>query len=152
MENAAKALIMAAGVLIAMLMLTVFMYMYTRMRESTSDIYSALTEPEIAKFNQKFLAYEGRGVDGKNYMNIQDVVTLINLVKNNNLSDKSLTKISFYLDDNPINIDDYDYVGNLETEKDKEYICEFNYGRTTEGIYINPETKLVERINIKEKS
>ena len=79
MENASKALLIAAGVLIGILLLTLFAYVYTKLRTDTSEIYSALNRPEISKFNQKFLNYEGR-----QDMTIQDVVTIVNLAKDNN--------------------------------------------------------------------
>ena len=79
MENASKALLIAASVLIGILLLTLFAYVYTKLRTDTSEIYSALNRPEISKFNQKFLNYEGR-----QDMTIQDVVTIVNLAKDNN--------------------------------------------------------------------
>ena len=62
MENASKALLIAAGVLIAILILTLFSYLMRQMGSSTSGIYSKLSQREITEFNQKFLNYEGRGI------------------------------------------------------------------------------------------
>ncbi len=88
MENAAKALLISAGVLIGILLLTLFAYVYTHLRNDTSEIYSALNHPEISKFNQKFLNYEGR-----QDLTIQDVVTIVNLAKDNNEAQRRQTTI-----------------------------------------------------------
>ncbi len=88
MENASKALLIAASVLIGILLLTLFAYVYTKLRTDTSEIYSALNRPEISKFNQKFLNYEGR-----QDLSIQDVVTIVNLAKDNNEMQRKQTTV-----------------------------------------------------------
>lgn len=107
MENASKALLIAAGVLIAILLLTLFSYLFGRMAESSSKFYSIMEEHEIAEFNQQFLNYKGRGVDvvghdtsGNpiyNDMTVQDVVTIVNLAKDNNKNKKRPTKVTVYV-------------------------------------------------------
>lgn len=94
MENAAKALIMAGAVLLAILVLSVMNYIFRDMAGSSSDIYGELEESDITKFNQKFLNYDGRGTttddEGNpiNPLNIQDVVTIVNIAKENNKNGK----------------------------------------------------------------
>ena len=103
MENASKALLIAGGVLLAILVLTLYMYIYTKMANDTSEIYSALNHPETSKFNQKFLNYEGRGtrviLDAQgnstfDYLTIQDVVTIVNMAKDNNDAQRNPTTIA----------------------------------------------------------
>lgn len=79
MENASKALLISAGVLLAILLLSLFAYLMRQMGTSTSGIYSTLSQHEISEFNQKFLNYEGR-----ENLSIQDVITIVNLAKDNN--------------------------------------------------------------------
>ncbi len=79
MENASKALLISAGVLLAILLLSLFAYLMRQMGASTSGIYSTLSQHEISEFNQKFLNYEGR-----ENLSIQDVITIVNLAKDNN--------------------------------------------------------------------
>ena len=93
MENASKALLIAAGVLIAILILTLFSYLMRQMGSSTSGIYSKLSQREITEFNQKFLNYEGR-----ENLSIQDVITIVNLAKDNNKSKKRPTVIKVTVD------------------------------------------------------
>jgi hypothetical protein len=65
MENASKALLIAAAVLIAILLLTLFSYLMTRMSENTARIHAIMEQSEIAEFNQQFFNYEGRGTNIK---------------------------------------------------------------------------------------
>ncbi len=95
MENASRALIMAGGVLIAILLLTLFSYLFGQMASGTSSVYQTIEKHEIDEFNQQFLNYEGRGKTplhrktetGEdeiyyNYLKPQDVATLLNLAQN----------------------------------------------------------------------
>lgn len=79
MENAAKALFIAAGVLLAILLLTLFSYLSSQMADSVRDIYDLLEQSDVSEFNQQFIAYEGRS-----NLTIQDVVTIVNLAKDAN--------------------------------------------------------------------
>lgn len=76
MENTAKALIIAGGVLIAILLASLFTYLARTMADSTEPFYSMMDDNEIAEFNQRFLKYEDR-----EDLTVQDVATIINLVK-----------------------------------------------------------------------
>lgn len=88
MENASKALLIAGGVLIAILLLTLFSYLFTQMASSTSSIYNSMSKHEIDEFNQQFLNYEG-----KKELTAQDVETLINLAEDARKNKKIEVKI-----------------------------------------------------------
>ena len=79
MENASKALMIAGGALILILLFTVMNYVFRNMGSSSSEIYDTMSESEITEFNQQFLNY-----DGRTDLTIQDVVTIVNLAKDNN--------------------------------------------------------------------
>jgi len=79
MENASKALLIAGGVLIAILVASLGVYFARNFAEQTSRLYQMMESSKKAEFNQKFMKY-----DGSTELNIQDVVTLINLAKNSN--------------------------------------------------------------------
>jgi len=119
MENASKALLISAGVLIAILLLSLFSYMMKQMGHSTSEIYSTLSQHEISEFNQKFLNYEGR-----EDLSIQDVITIVNLAKDNNISEKRPTVIE-------VKVDGFDWAQKpseelralLKQHLDKTYKC-----------------------------
>ena len=90
MENASKALLIAGGVLIAILLLSLFAYITRQMGDSTAGIYSMLSQHEISEFNQQFINFEDRDLTA------QDVATLINLARDSNEKAKFPTEIAIY--------------------------------------------------------
>lgn len=80
MENASKALIMAAGVLIGVLILSLAIYLFIDFGTTSAKINSQVAEQQIAQFNSKFAAYEGQ--DG---LTIYDVITVASLANENNI-------------------------------------------------------------------
>lgn len=158
MENASKALLMAGGALIAMLVMSLGIYFYRTLSDATGEIYSRMEQKKIIDFNQKFLKYNNTEVT------IQDIITMINLAKDNN------RKYSFKPEDRPtdpensnsyyitveigekvFNNDDY-IIENAEQYQDndittiltekmssvdaaKTYNCEVNVNDTTQ--YVN---------------
>lgn len=61
MENASKALIMAAGVLIGILTISLMVYLFNRLGQSNKLIYNQIQEREVQEFNSKLL--QGGGED-----------------------------------------------------------------------------------------
>ena len=133
MENASKALLISAGVLIAILLLTLFSYLMRQMGDSTSGIYSTLSQHEITEFNQKFLNYEGR-----DNLSIQYVVTIINLAKDNNEKLNRPTIIEVKVDGSDWPDKTLDVV---KQNLDKTYTCS--------NVNINQSTLLVKEVIIK---
>lgn len=80
MENASKALIMAAGVLIGILILSLAAYLYMDFGTSASQVNSQVKEQQMAQFNNKFTSYEGQ--EG---LTIYDVITVASYAHENNL-------------------------------------------------------------------
>lgn len=148
MENASKALLMAGGVLIAILLLTLFAYLFGKMASSTSSIYQTIEKHEIDEFNQQFLNYEGRGIikrknakgeEVPNYLTPQDVATLINLAQNSEKNSKFNAKVEVTLGGKPISKTSKEWLQeNGSTEK--KYICQ--------SIHVNSDTLLVDRVEI----
>lgn len=136
------------------------------MAERTSGVYSTLESPEITEFNQQFLNYEGRGIarDTVNnkihYLTIQDVVTLINIAKDNEKKEKMNTAITIYVkllsgggfSNGWMNVEP---ARLLLENADRKFKCGYNDGTNTGatgqvGVYINTDTKLVEAVYIEE--
>lgn len=119
MENASKALIIAGGVLIVILVLTLFAYINTKMGSGTHNLYSRLEDHDITEFNQKFLNY-----DGNKNLKIQDVVTLINTANNANKNNNIEAQVSVlvnnasYLDKSTDALNEL-----LMNNADKTYTC-----------------------------
>lgn len=144
MENASKALLMAGGVLIAILLLTLFAYLFRQMSDSTSSIYSTLEQSDIAEFNQRFLNFEGRGIrTGTEPLTIQDVATLINLAQDSEEDPKFAAKIKILYNGNDLTQTE-NYTTWLENNKasTKTYNC-------TE-VHVNTETRLVDSVTIED--
>ena len=93
MENASKALIIAGGVLVAILLLSLFSYMFTRMSNNTSNIVKIMEQSKIREFNQQFFNYEGR-----DDLTIQDIATMVNIANDNNKTAKFPVKVEIIVD------------------------------------------------------
>lgn len=149
MENASKALLMAGGVLIAILLLTLFAYLFGQMASSTSSIYQTIEKHEIDEFNQQFLNYEGRGIikrknakneDVLNYLTPQDVATLINLAQNSEKNSKFNAKVEVTLDGTSISSKTSKEWLEENGSTENKYKCQ--------SIHVNPDTLLVDKVEI----
>ncbi len=78
MENASKALLMAAGVLIGVLILSLAVYLFANFGTASAEIHKQKDMNEINKFNTQFTSYEGKECT------IHDIVSVADLAINNN--------------------------------------------------------------------
>ena len=78
MENASKALLMAAGVLIGVLILSLAVYLFANFGTASAEIHKQKDMNEINKFNTQFTSYEGKECT------IHDIVSVTNLAIDNN--------------------------------------------------------------------
>ena len=81
MENASKALLMAAGVLIGILILSLAVFLFANFGAASAEAHKQNEENQIQQFNVQFTAYQGR-----TDITIHDIVTVVNLAKSNNQS------------------------------------------------------------------
>lgn len=79
MENASKALIMAAGVLIGILILSLAVYLFTTFGATSAELHKQNDDNRINQFNAQFTSYVG-----KQGITIYDVITVANLATDNN--------------------------------------------------------------------
>ncbi len=76
MENASRALLMAGGVLIAIIIISIAVYMFTTY-SNVGTRYETITESnEKIKFNTNFTKFEGR-----TDITAQEIVTIVNFAK-----------------------------------------------------------------------
>lgn len=73
MENASKALIMAGGVLISILIISFMVFVFRKGGKVGAAYDAQISENEIAKFNSQFEVYQG------NENSFFDVITVVNL-------------------------------------------------------------------------
>ena len=86
MENASKALIMAAEVLIGVMILAVGVYLFNMFASYSSEQYEKIESAQTAAFNAQFLQFYGTGENGKPVeCTIHDIVSLANLAQKNNI-------------------------------------------------------------------
>ena len=76
MENATKALLIAGGVLIAIIILTIGVTLYSMYSNQSKEYSQIITTTEIQKFNSKFDVYVGR-----TDITAQEVASVVNLAK-----------------------------------------------------------------------
>ncbi len=76
MENASKALLIAGEVLIAIIILTIGITLYSMYSDQAKEYNQIMTTTEIQKFNSKFDVYAGR-----TDITAQEVVSVVNLAK-----------------------------------------------------------------------
>ncbi len=137
MENASKALLIATGVIIAVLFLSLFSFVFLRMSEHSAKIYEMMELSKYTKFNQKFLEYEN-----KNELSIQDVVSIINLAKDNNENNKFPTTIRVMKNSqNLVDFTDANILLSNSNWNTKRYRC---------TVTINAESRLVDLVEIVE--
>lgn len=98
MENASKALIMAGGVLIGILVLSLAVYLFANFGATAANIHSQIEEQQVVEFNAQFTKYQQNAT-------IYDIITLNNLAKQNNenYNDDSNYSITISIDNSQLN-------------------------------------------------
>lgn len=81
MENAAKALIMAGGVLIGILILSLAAYLFASFGGTSQVIQERIDQSSLDQFNNKFISYQGK------QCTIYDILTIVNYA--NEFNDKN---------------------------------------------------------------
>ena len=79
MENASKALLMAGGVLLGILILSLAVYLFSNFGGASSRIHDNIEENQTAQFNSQFTKYVGN-----ENVTIYDVISMANLATENN--------------------------------------------------------------------
>ena len=83
MENASKALIIAGAILLAILIITLGIFIFQQASEVTRD--SSISDVEIIQFNEKFTSHAGDNVRGS------EVNSLISTIIQNNVANQDDT-------------------------------------------------------------
>ena len=76
MENASKALLIAGGILITILILTIGVYLVGNLSKASDSYVQTLDTNEVRKYNSNFEIYAGR-----NDITIQEIITAIGVVQ-----------------------------------------------------------------------
>ena len=155
MENASKALIMAAGVLVGVLILSLAVYLIVTFGSESAQLHQQVAADQLNQFNSQYLNYEGSDAT------IYDVVTVANMATENNINrnlgnasrnDDSTYYISVSLNggylegniedkkknyDSYINddLDDMDTSANRTVDALPKYSCTVNISDKTSRVY-----------------
>ena len=79
MENASRALLMAAGVLIGILMLSLAVYLFATFGAESQELHEKTKHDQVLQFNAQFTIYSGR-----KDITIYDIISIANLAKETN--------------------------------------------------------------------
>ncbi len=165
MENASRALLMAASVLIGILILSLAVYLFVTFGASSAEVHKQIEVDKLNEFNTQFTIYDCKKV------NIYDIITIANIATDNNIyyempkkvaatdgKDYYISVIFKELDDlgihksiyiekgynNNNNVVDYnemiskslENVDGSDTKKAlKQYKCEVDISETTHRVY-----------------
>ena len=83
MENASKALLIAASILLSVLILSLIVYLFVTFGASASRTHDQVAEQQMVQFNSQFTIYADR-----KDLKIHDIITVANLAKENNEANK----------------------------------------------------------------
>ncbi len=86
MENATKALEMAASVLIGMLIIGALVFLYTKINQTKQTEQDALSTKQASDFNKKFEGYNKNGLYGS------EILSLANLIEDYNKKEANEVK------------------------------------------------------------
>lgn len=92
MENASKALIMSASILIGIIILSIAAYLFTAFGGSSKQIQEQVDSRVIAEFNNNFLKYQG-----SEECTIHDIVNLAKFAKKTNETLEVRYNSEFYI-------------------------------------------------------
>ena len=150
MENATKAFIMAAGVLLGVLILLLGIYLFSIFSQYSANAYGTMEKNQIAQFNSQFFKYYGNTTynyvdeNGKEKIvtkpiecTAHDVISIINLAQQNNVQLQLTDEVKASDETSYIQVDigkikknqnvekwsEIDKINFLKEKADKNYKC-----------------------------
>ena len=142
MENATKALLMAGGVLIAIIVLTIGILLYNSYSNQAETYNQIISITEIQKFNSQFEVYVGR-----EDITAQEIVTVVKLAekceKEQGIKVNIVVqaKVNFMVQN--IDFSDYGKIDNFVKENlDSEFSCKVDNSESKKNPVYNDEGKI----------
>ena len=87
MDNASKALIMAGAILVAVMIISLAVFLFNAGANNTRDLNDNLTTREVLQYNQRYTVYLGAYISGA------DAKTLLNVIDQHN---NNVEELSYY--------------------------------------------------------
>lgn len=134
MENASKALLIAGGMLLLILVFSFATLLFRRMGAQSSEFYKDMSDTEIYEFNQQFFNYE------RNDLRIQDVISIINLAKDSNARERvpvilEVRYLGNVLDLNNVNTKEM-LSNSINEDTNTKYTCTVEYATNSNYVGI----------------
>ena len=130
MENASNALLIAGGILIGVLVLSIGVYLYTMFGTSGASISDQLNERQIDEFNAQFYKYENLDT-----IKIHDIISVANLAKQNNINYEytSINEGPYYITVTISNLSGSEGANleTIDTEKSNELLSKYSLNGST---------------------
>lgn len=92
MENASKALLMAAAVLVGIMLLSLGVYLFSIFGNFGGQISNRIEQKQIDEFNSKFYKYEE-----SQEIRIHDIISVANLARQYNLNNEFLDTDTYFI-------------------------------------------------------
>ena len=149
MENASRALLMAATVLISVMVISLGTYLFATFGNYSKQINSNLSSKQKQEFNAQFTKYEGGDP-----CTVYDIVTVINLARNSNNQYEeyqNIDKRPQYSDSNTyiyVNINKDTNINELSSEQDLNNFISSNNTTMSNGNKIEYQNLYTCTINI----
>ena len=113
MDNASKALLMAGGVLIAIIVISIGVFLFLSYGEIGSNYEETTATNEVMKYNTNFTKFLGR-----QDITIQEIVSTISFADNNEIRAGVVTKV--YINSSPKNGASENELTKLITDNSEE--------------------------------
>ena len=149
MENASRALLMAATVLISVMVISLGTYLFATFGNYSKQINSNLSSKQKQEFNAQFTKYEGGDP-----CTVYDIVTVINLARNSNNQYEeyqNIDKRPQYSDSNTyiyVNINKDTNINELSSEQDLNNFISSNNTTMSNGNKIEYQNLYTCTVNI----
>lgn len=149
MENAVNALLIVAGALIGIMILSLGISLYSSLRGYVEESQQEIINRELQQFNEQFFKYincEDSSDEPNFTLTMQDVVTAANLANDNNLEYglENQTDTNYYvtinIESGPTNLEKYDAFQlskMLEKELEEQQV---SFRCRREDVIVNQET------------
>ena len=102
MENATQALVIVGAVFLALIVLSIGVFLHGKLNQTSESYVTRLDTVELQKYNSKFLIYEDR-----NNLTAQDIVTARGIAKERDVGTRVFLKNEDITDWNDSQINDF---------------------------------------------
>ena len=105
MENASKALLISAAVLLGLMIITVAVVLFNTLSSFSQTTVAQMQERQVAEFNNNFTKYYGQ-IDGQTIpVTIHDIVSVANFAKQSNIENELQAETSYNENTNYVQVD-----------------------------------------------